>query len=235
MQEGADMAITGETPALPPLPQRRALSPEQRMNEFHTERLTRPAQHPFDRRRDDAEQTGTVDETALNVARAAAVEYVVKAFAAVDRNLALADRARAQQEKSQAAIDSLRLELERELASARQAREEADRELTKARVRTEELLSEARAKSDELLKAARAQCKKDVESARRQLIDALIPLRDVVGQTTATIDEFVGSSTFEPGPPADTIDIRSDAGDNIGDGAGTARLIRLVPSPVTVD
>ena len=228
------MAITDDTPALPHSSHRRALSPEQRMNEFHTERLADPAQHPFDRHRAEAEQAGAVDETALKVARAAAVEYVVKAFAAIDRNLALADKARAEQEKGQAAIDNLRLEVEKELASARQAREATERDLADARARSEELLSEARAKSAELLEVARARCKTEAESARRQLIDALAPLRDVVGRTTATIDQFVESTTVQQAALRETVDIRDDAGD-VRDDAGTAPVIRLVCSPITAD
>ena len=229
------MTLTDNTPALPPLSQRRTLSPEQRMNEFHAKRLTGPAQHPLDRRRADTDQAGradtdeagTEDEAALKQARADAVECVVKAFAAVDRNLALAEKARSQRETSRAAVEKMRLDLEKELESARSAREEAEGDLAEARARSQELLSEARARSDALLEAARSQCRTEVEMARRCLIDTLAPLRDVVDQTTVTIDAFVGSTSVRKQQPEDTVDIRDDA--------GGATLTRLVTSPIAAD
>ena len=217
------MALTDDTSALPGFTARAGTSPEQRMNQFHTERLTAPVTHSFDERRSLGDQRrlderrsvderpDSDDDTALKAARAEAVEFVVKAFAAVDKNIALADKARLLHEKNQAMTARMRLEAEKELAAALQMREEAERNLSDARARSEKIVAEARAESDQLLDATRARCKAESELARRQLTEALAPLRDLVGQAGATIDAFVRSAGQGDPVATETIDVRDTA------------------------
>lgn len=221
--QGANMALTDDTSAPASFTARPGTSPEQRMNQFHTERLTAPVTHPFDERRSVGDQCRlderrplderpvTHDDTALKAARAEAVEFVVKAFAAVDKNLALADKARLLHEKNQAMTAKMRLEAEKEFAKALQMREEAERDLTQARARSEKIVADARAESDQLLDATRARCKAESATARRQLTEALAPLRDLVGQAGAAIDGFVKSAGQEEPDTAETIDVRDAA------------------------
>lgn len=238
------MALADDTSAPPSSTARAGTSPEQRMNQFHTERLTAPVTHPFDERRSLADQRrldvprleerpDSDDDTALKAARAEAVEFVVKAFAAVDKNIALADKARLLHEKNQAVTAKMRLETEKELAAALQMREEAERNLTDARARAEKIVADARAESDQLLDATRARSKAEAATARRQLTEALAPLRALVGQAGATIDAFVKSGG-QPEPAAtDTIDVRDAAviGAQRTSHAGEP-LLRVLVSPV---
>ena len=241
------MAPTDNTSALPAFAARAATSgtsPEQRMNQFHTERLTGPVTHPFDERRSiedrstdhrssSVEEPETQEDTALKAARAEAVEFVVKAFAAVDKNIALADKARLLQEKNQAMTAKMRVEAEKTLAAALQMREEAERDLTDARARSERIVADARAESGQLLEATRARCQAESEIARRQLTEALAPLRDLVGQAGATIDAFVRSAADKDPVATETIDVRDAAvaGAQDTSQAGEPRL-RVVVSPI---
>lgn len=243
--QGADMALTDNTSALPGFAARAGTtgtSPEQRMNQFHTERLTGPMTHPFDERRSvedrstryrgsSNEEPEAQDDTALKAARAEAVEFVVKAFAAVDKNIALADKARLSQEKNQAMTAKMRLDAEKALAAALQMREEAERDLTDARARSEKIVADARAESGQLLEAARARCQAESEIARRQLTEALAPLRDLVGQAGATIDAFVKSAAEKDA--TETIDVRDTAVTGARDTsqAGEPHL-RVLVSPI---
>lgn len=244
---GANMALTEDTSALPCFTARvenSGISPEQRMNHFHTERLTGPVAHPFDERRAAEDRSpdyrssldarpAVPDDTALKTARAEAVEFVVKAFAAVDKNIALADKARLLHEKNQAMTAKMRLEAEKALAAALQMREEAERDLTDARARSEKIVADARAESDQLLEATRARCEAESEIARRQLTEALAPLRDLVGQAGATIDAFVKSAGHEGPVSTETIDVRDTAVTGTPDANHTGSpLLRVLVSPV---
>jgi len=245
--QGANMALIDDTSARPAFIAGAGISgtsPEQRMNQFHTERLTGPVTHPFDRRRSvedrspDSprsldERPDTHDDTALKAARAEAVEFVVKAFAAVDKNIALADKARLLQEKNEATTAKMRLEAEQELAAALQMRKEAERNLADAQARSEKILADARAESDQLLETTRVRCQAESDLARRHLTDALAPLRDLVGQAGATIDAFVNSAGHKEPAVTETIDVRDAAvnGSRDASHAGETHL-RVLVSPV---
>lgn len=200
------------------------------MNAFHTERRTGPVTHPFEERVPEADRREPVEDASLKAARADAVEFVVKAFAAVDKNVALADKARSQQEKSLAATERLRAEAENERAGARRMREEAERELAETRTRCEAIIVEARAKGDQLLREARARCKEELDSARRELASTLLPIRELVGQAGSTIDALVEKNTVQEPAADETIDVR----DNGARDTQNARLYALV-SPVLAD
>lgn len=205
------MALSNEGSGFPTfVPLRRPDSAEQRLNAFHSERVSAAAQVPLERRRADPGTPENEEEHALELARADAVEFVVKAFAAVDRNLALAEKARLQQEKNQAATEKLRVETEKELATARHLRQEAEREMTSARSLAEQVLSAARAESERIVETARARSLEQAESTRRHLAESLNPLRDLIGRAGGTIDALVATAGLdEHEHPADeTIDVR---------------------------
>lgn len=205
------MALSDEGSGFPTfVPLRRADSAEQRLNAFHSERVSGHTQVRLDQRRGDPDTQDSEEEHALKVARSDAVEFVVKAFAAVDRNLALAEKARLQQEKNQAAAEKLRVEAEKEASTARHLREEAEREMTSARSLAEQVLSAARTESARIVEAARARSREEAESAKRHLIESLAPLRDLIGRAGGTIDALVATAGPEVSeqPAVETIDVR---------------------------
>ncbi|HVA73777.1 MAG TPA: hypothetical protein VNF71_04355 [Acidimicrobiales bacterium] len=209
--------------------ERRAVSPEQRMRAFHSERIAGTTSVSLDERRIESDRAETEDERSLKVARAEAVEFVVKAFAAVDRNIALADKARLQQEKNQAAAEKLRVEVEKELATAHQLREGADLEMAKARSLAEGVLAAARAEGARIIEEAHARSRAEAESARQRLVESLSPLRDVIGQATGTIDAFVNTPDSGQVREEETIDVRQADDDPAAadDGSAGATLIAL--------
>ena len=211
---------------------RRAVSPEQRMHEFHTARLNVAAVQPFGAPalRDAGPEAG--EETALKRARAEAVDFVVKAFAAVDKNVALAEKARVVNEKNRAETERALRDAEAQLAAARRMREEAECELASARQRSEKVLSEARAEGDRLVGAALARCAAEADATRRRLADALAPVRDLVGLAGATIDAFVGASAAQDTAAVETVDVRDGA--TAVAKAGITRL-HVLASPVEDD
>lgn len=208
------MTISNEGPSYPNfVPLRRTVSPEQRFNNFHSDRVAGTGQAPFEDRRTSGPVAAETDEEhSLKVARAQAVEFVVKAFAAVDRNLALADKARLQQEKCQAEAQQLRARAEEELAAASRLREDAEREMTSARSLAEEALTQARAESARIVDAAHERARAETESARSKLTDSLATIRDLMGQATGTIDAFVNKpaiwATAEQILDLQTVDVR---------------------------
>ena len=209
----------GNTPLATLLPTRRSVSSEQRMNEFHCERTAGTEPKSFeDMRKTPVHESGSDDPHGLKAARAEAVEYVVKAFAAIDRNVSLADSARVQQQKSHAAADGAKLETEKELAAARLLRENAEKALSEARTRSSEMLFETRAKCDRMIEEARAKCEAEAAAVRRALSDSLAPLRDVITVASGRIAEFVDSDGTSP--DAEAVDLRDlgVAGDETGGG-----------------
>lgn len=214
------MALSNDGSGFPTfVPLRRADSAEQRLNAFHSERRTGADHLPLDRLRGDHDAEDGEEERSLKVARADAVEFVVKAFAAVDRNLALAEKARLQQEKHQAAAEKLRAEAEKEVATARHLRDEAEREMASARSLAEQVLSAARAESTRIVEAARARSRDEAESAKRHLVESLGPLRDLIGRAGGTIDALVATANLDETeqPAVETIDVRqSDEGPSRG-------------------
>ena len=204
------MTLSNEDPSYRSLvPLRRTGSSEQRLNNFHSDRVGGTGQAPFENRRSSEPDSAQSDETqSLKVARAQAVEFVVKAFAAVDRNLALADKSRLQQEKCRAEAQQLRAEAEKELAIASRLKEEAEREMASARSLAEEVLADARVESALIIDAARERARVETESARSKLADSLGTIRDLMGQATGTIDAFVDKPARRAIAGEQTVDVR---------------------------
>ena len=206
-------------------PERRSESPEQRMKVFHAQRLAGAGEISLGGRRteeDPADPNESEEERSLKVARAEAVEFIVKAFAAVDRNVALADKARLQQEENRAAAEKLRVEAGEELARARELREEAEREAENARSLAEGVLATARAESARIIEEAHARSRSEAESARRRIVESLGPLRDVIGLASGTLDAFVNPPGSRADPEVETIDVRQ-----AGEGGPRATLVAL--------
>lgn len=200
-RDGAAGHVTVTPEKAPPekgLPEKGGESPEQRMWAFHARRLTTAGEISLTERRTAADPGGgTEQEHALKLARAEAVEFVVKAFAAVDRNVALADKARVEQEK--------------ELAEARELRLQAEREAEDARSRAEAMLATARAESARIIEEAHARSRAEEAAARRRIVESLGPLRDVIGLASGTLDAFADTAVAEPVPDETAVDLRDAA------------------------
>lgn len=204
------MTLPNEDSSYPTfVPLRRTGSSEQRLNSFHSDRVGGTGQAPFqDWRSSEPDPAGSDEAHSLKVARAQAVEFVVKAFAAVDRNLALADKSRLQQEKCRAEAQQLRADAEKELAVASRLKKEAEREMASARSLAGEVLADARVESARIIDAARERARVETESARSKLADSLGTIRDLMGQATCTIDALADKPARRAIAGEQTVDVR---------------------------
>ncbi len=211
------MSSTNE-PSQPPNPAiaSRPPSPETRLNELFLRIAhgseSRSAADGAARSEQELLRARAEGERILTCARLEASELLSRTIAIVDRNTALAEAAREEQQNSCVAERKALLEAERELSIAREARAEAEQQLAQARARSAEMMSAAEAECERQLVWARAASQAEFMAAHRELAEGLLPICDALFEVCGGMDRFISQADGRFGSGRVAIDLRQDNG-----------------------